>query len=131
MWSDEFNAPDGSVVDASKWKIEEGGNGWGNDELEYYTSRPENLQIKNGNLAITAIEERYTGRVRDIHDRKRCRLVGLVSEGHRAQADLTNLKARAPHLLDLHSSKLLLLRGRRIRGDRRVYVYLHINGYYR
>ncbi|GAC1437203.1 MAG: glycoside hydrolase family 16 protein [Terriglobales bacterium] len=61
MWSDEFNAPDGTMVDASKWKIEEGGNGWGNNELEYYTRRPENLQIKNGNLVMTAVKESYTG----------------------------------------------------------------------
>ncbi len=61
VWSDEFNVPDGTIVDASKWKIEEGGNGWGNKELEYYTSRPENIQIKNGNLVMTALKEPYTG----------------------------------------------------------------------
>ena len=61
VWSDEFSAPDGSLVDASKWKMEEGGNGWGNNELEYYTSRRENAQIKNGNLVMTAIKEPFTG----------------------------------------------------------------------
>ncbi len=61
VWSDEFNAPDGSVVDASKWKIEERGNGWANNELEYYTARPANVQIINGKLALTAIKEPYTG----------------------------------------------------------------------
>jgi len=60
-WSDEFNGPDGSAIDSSKWVKETGGGGWGNDELEYYTTRPENSFIQNGNLVIKAIEEKYTG----------------------------------------------------------------------
>jgi beta-glucanase (GH16 family) len=60
-WSDEFNQPDGSPPDPTKWKIETGGNGWGNKELEYYTARPENLHIKNGNLEMIALQETYTG----------------------------------------------------------------------
>jgi beta-glucanase (GH16 family) len=61
VWSDEFNAPDGTPVDSSKWVSETGGNGWGNDELEYYTTRPQNAIQQGGNLVITAIEEKYTG----------------------------------------------------------------------
>src|SRR5947209_2084494 len=61
VWSDEFNAPDVSSPDPSKWTLETGGNGWGNNELEYYTARAQNAQIKNGNLVITAIAEEYTG----------------------------------------------------------------------
>ena len=38
-----------------------GGNGFGNNELEYYTSRPENAEIEDGNLVITARKEDYTG----------------------------------------------------------------------
>ncbi len=60
-WSDEFNGPDGSAIDSSKWVKEVGGGGWGNDELEYYTSRPQNSFIEDGNLVIKAIEEKYTG----------------------------------------------------------------------
>lgn len=60
-WSDEFNQPDGSPPDPAKWKIETGGNGWGNDELEYYTARPQNLHVKNGNLEMIALKEAYTG----------------------------------------------------------------------
>lgn len=60
-WSDEFNAPDGSAIDSSKWVQEIGGGGWGNDELEYYTTRPQNSFIHDGNLVIKAIEEKYTG----------------------------------------------------------------------
>ncbi len=50
VWSDEFNGPDGAPVDSSKWTLETGGGGWGNNELEYYTSRPENASQQNGNL---------------------------------------------------------------------------------
>ena len=60
-WSDEFNGPNGSAVDASKWVQETGGNGWGNDELEYYTRRPQNAYQQDGNLVIKALQEKYTG----------------------------------------------------------------------
>src|SRR4030088_206384 len=60
-WSDEFNRADGSSLDASKWTYDAGGNGWGNNELEYYTNRTQNAQIKGGNLVITAQKETYTG----------------------------------------------------------------------
>jgi beta-glucanase (GH16 family) len=61
VWSDEFNGPDRSLPDPAKWNIEVTGNGFGNDELEYYTARPENLHIDKGNLVITARKEAFTG----------------------------------------------------------------------
>lgn len=61
VWSDEFNGPDGSSPDSSKWVLETGGNGWGNNELEYYTSRIQNAHLQGGNLIITALAEDYTG----------------------------------------------------------------------
>jgi beta-glucanase (GH16 family) len=60
-WSDEFDGPDGFAPDQSKWTIVTGGNGWGNAESEYYTARPRNVQLQNGNLVITADQEEYTG----------------------------------------------------------------------
>jgi beta-glucanase (GH16 family) len=60
-WSDEFDQPDGSAPDPAKWKLETGGNGWGNRELEYYTNRPQNAHVEKGNLIITAIRENYAG----------------------------------------------------------------------
>src|SRR5690349_8419021 len=42
VWSDEFDGAAGSPFDATKWGAELGGNGWGNQEREYYTTRPEN-----------------------------------------------------------------------------------------
>jgi beta-glucanase (GH16 family) len=39
-----------------------GGGGWGNEELESYTSRPNNAELDGqGHLVITARAERYTG----------------------------------------------------------------------
>jgi beta-glucanase (GH16 family) len=61
VWSDEFNGANGSGVDASKWVSETGGSGWGNQELEYYTSRTQNASQQDGNLAIKAVREKYTG----------------------------------------------------------------------
>jgi beta-glucanase (GH16 family) len=61
VWSDEFDAPDGSAPDSTKWTPDIGGGGWGNDELESYTSRPQNTFIQGGNLVIQALRETYTG----------------------------------------------------------------------
>src|SRR5579863_7266241 len=61
VWSDEFNGANGSPVDSSKWVQETGGGGWGNEELEYYTNRPQNAFLQNGNLVIKALEEKYSG----------------------------------------------------------------------
>jgi beta-glucanase (GH16 family) len=61
VWSDEFNGPDGSSPDPSKWTYDTsiGNNGWGNYELETYTNRPKNVQIRGGNLVVTALREDY------------------------------------------------------------------------
>lgn len=60
VWSDEFN---GTSLNTSNWTYETGtgSSGWGNNELEYYTGRPENLQVTGGNLVITARRESYGG----------------------------------------------------------------------
>lgn len=53
VWSDEF---DGSgLVDSTKWSYNIGDWGWGNNELQYYTSnRIENARQEDGNLIIEA-----------------------------------------------------------------------------
>jgi beta-glucanase (GH16 family) len=74
VWSDEFNLPDGSSPDASKWNLVTAGNGFGNEELESYTNRPQNAEIQNGNLVITALKESYTGADMVSHDYTSARL---------------------------------------------------------
>lgn len=54
---DHFDGPAGALPDASVWKIETGGGGWGNNELQTYTTSPDNVSLDGqGNLAITARE---------------------------------------------------------------------------
>ncbi|MEU9884909.1 family 16 glycosylhydrolase [Sphaerisporangium sp. NPDC051011] len=58
VWSDEFNGAAGSAVDASKWRFDIGGSGWGNNELQYYTDSTRNAAMDGaGNLVITARKE--------------------------------------------------------------------------
>ena len=59
-WSDEFN---GSSINTNNWSfaIGNGVGGWGNHELEYYTSRPQNAYVTNGLLHLTARRESYRG----------------------------------------------------------------------
>lgn len=60
LWSDEFST-DGTP-DSSKWNFETGNNGgWGNNELEYYTSRSQNATVSGGTLKINLIKESYSG----------------------------------------------------------------------
>jgi len=61
VWSDEFSGPNWSVVDKSKWTARVGGGGWGNNELQYYTARPDNAYQSSDSLVIKAIKEKYTG----------------------------------------------------------------------
>jgi beta-glucanase (GH16 family) len=70
VWSDEFNGPNGSPVDASKWVSEIGGNGWGNNELEYYTNRLANAYQQDGNLVIRVLQEKYTGSGKQIQNKQ-------------------------------------------------------------
>lgn len=61
VWSDDFNGPNGSSPDASKWVFDIGGGGWGNNELETYTSRTQNAYLQDGVLVIQALKEDFTG----------------------------------------------------------------------
>jgi beta-glucanase (GH16 family) len=54
VWSDEFNGPDGTGIDTTKWAAQTGGTGWGNQEREYYTGDLANAHESGGNLVITA-----------------------------------------------------------------------------
>ncbi len=63
-WYDEF---DGTAVDPTKWSFELGTgsqyglDGWGNNELQYYTARTANARVAGGLLSITARREAYGG----------------------------------------------------------------------
>lgn len=56
VWCDEF---DGNEINNKYWTLQNGGGIWGNNELQYYTDRPENCFVKDGRLVIRAIKEAY------------------------------------------------------------------------
>lgn len=59
VWSDEFET--NGIPDATKWSYDVGGNGWGNNELQYYTNGL-NSSISNGVLKIVAKKESFSGK---------------------------------------------------------------------
>ena len=65
VWNDEFN---GTSLDRDAWNIEVNDNGNGNDELQYYTDRTDNVNVgiepESGEncLILTAKKEDYSGR---------------------------------------------------------------------
>lgn len=66
-WSDEFDGPAGQSPDPARWAFDVGtgpnGDGWGNQQLEYDTARPENASLDGaGNLVVTARRESYGGK---------------------------------------------------------------------
>lgn len=64
VWQDEFEGIANQRPDSTKWTydIGNGDNGWGNQELQYYTNRPENVSLNGqGSLVITARRESFGG----------------------------------------------------------------------
>ncbi|PWU18170.1 MAG: hypothetical protein C5B50_09695 [Verrucomicrobia bacterium] len=66
-WSDEFNV---TSIATTNWTYDTGNgfyagstwiSGWGNNELEYYTSRTNNVYVSGGLLHIAALQESYSG----------------------------------------------------------------------
>jgi beta-glucanase (GH16 family) len=63
VWSDEFNA---ARLDPKAWYFESGDGsqygipGWGNNELQWYL--PDNAELRNGTLVITARKESQNGK---------------------------------------------------------------------
>lgn len=56
IWNDEF---DNSTLDNTKWVNDVGGNGWGNNEAQFYTAGNANLTIANGEATFTAKDEQF------------------------------------------------------------------------
>ncbi len=61
VWNDEFEAE--GLPDPQKWSYNVGGDGWGNNELQYYTeNRSENARTQQDFLVIEARKENYESR---------------------------------------------------------------------
>jgi beta-glucanase (GH16 family) len=69
IWSDDFDGRAGARPSPRWWRAVTGGDGWGNQELEYYTDRASNVALDgHGHLVITARHQIYrdaSGLVRD------------------------------------------------------------------
>ncbi|MBT9393380.1 family 16 glycosylhydrolase [Hymenobacter sp. NST-14] len=65
VWQENF---DGATINAENWTFDFGDGcerglcGWGNQELQYYTSRPENARLDQGSLVIEARKENFQTR---------------------------------------------------------------------
>ena len=74
VWSDEF---DGTKLDYSKWEAEVNAFGGGNQELQIYTDRRENVRVEDGHLVLEARRDKHgiagttrefsSGRIRSKH----------------------------------------------------------------
>lgn len=58
-WCDEFKYVGG--VNPEKWLHHNGGGGFGNNEVQYYTDRTQNTYVDGEYLTITALKESYSG----------------------------------------------------------------------
>lgn len=63
-WADEFNS---TSLSTTIWSFENGDGcpnicGWGNNELEYYTNRTDNLFFQDGKMIIEARKEDFSGK---------------------------------------------------------------------
>ena len=62
VWSDEFDEDGAPNPERWDYNTGTGNNGWGNGESQFYTNRPENVRVEDGNLRITARREAFGGR---------------------------------------------------------------------
>lgn len=58
LWADEFDGDANTPIDGASWTCEVGDHGWGNNELQLYTTELENVAMDGaGNLAIHALQD--------------------------------------------------------------------------
>jgi beta-glucanase (GH16 family) len=87
VWSDDFNGP---RLDFTKWAVEENAHGGGNNELQFYTDRPQNVRVENGHLILEARKEPHaqSGVTRDYTS-------GRIRTKHRADWTYARVEIRA------------------------------------
>jgi beta-glucanase (GH16 family) len=62
-FQDEFDGQAGALPDGRRWTLQTGGDGWGNQQLEYTTDRASNASLDGqGHLVITARKEAFNGK---------------------------------------------------------------------
>lgn len=61
VMQEEFDVNGAPNPELWNYDIGTGSNGWGNNESQYYTNRPENIIVEDGMLKITARRELFLG----------------------------------------------------------------------
>jgi beta-glucanase (GH16 family) len=61
VMSEEFDVDGAPRTALWSYNLGTGSNGWGNNELQYYTDASQNIKVEGGMLKITAIKESYMG----------------------------------------------------------------------
>ena len=61
VMSEEFDVDGAPKTALWSYNLGTGSNGWGNNELQYYTDASRNIKVEGGMLKITAIKESYMG----------------------------------------------------------------------
>ena len=82
-FADEFDGPAGSAPDPSKWTYDLGGGGWGNNELEVYTSSRANSFLDGqSHLVIRATQtvDTSSGQAVTTYNSARLKTQGLFSQ---------------------------------------------------
>ncbi len=78
--SNEFDGAEGTAPDPAIWTYDVGGDGWGNQQLEFNTDRPENVSLDGeGHLRIVAREESFMG---NAYTSGRIKTKGLFEQEH-------------------------------------------------
>jgi len=78
--SDEFEGAEGEPPDPAIWSYDIGGDGWGNNQLEFNTDRRENVSLDGqGHLRIVAREESFMG---NDYTSGRIKTQGLFEQKH-------------------------------------------------
>lgn len=78
--SDEFDGAEGTPPNPEMWTYDVGGDGWGNNQLEFNTDRIENVSLDGqGHLRIRALEESYNG---NEYTSGRIKTQGLFEQEH-------------------------------------------------
>ncbi len=87
VWHDEFDGPAGGTFDPTRWVADTGGGGFGNHELELYTTSADNVALDGrGHLVITARAERPATAATCWYGRCRYTSARLETKGRFAQA---------------------------------------------
>jgi beta-glucanase (GH16 family) len=87
VWRDEFDGPARATFDRAKWTADTGGGGFGNQELEFYTTDTSNVALDGqGHLVITARAEPATTKDTCWYGRCLYTSARLKTEGLFAQA---------------------------------------------